>query len=181
MDTPTGSETSPGVELTALPRERVGPFLILGVPKDADAATIDAHWARCVLWARQGKTRIPLEDIHWARAVLRDPDRRLAADAASLNLDTAGDELRRLARVYGLDPQRPTWPPFDPEPPSAAVEAPDPATIRPGLPAPAVPLDLPAVARWLEAFAREPIDPWGSALPPAALQDSAGCPTPPTT
>src|SRR5262249_35670404 len=62
MDTPL-----PGVELASLPREQVGPFLILGVPKDADAETIEAHWAQRVLWARQGKSRISLEDIHWAR------------------------------------------------------------------------------------------------------------------
>src|SRR5205807_1510662 len=86
MDTPL-----PGVELAPLPREQVGPFLLLGVAKDADAETIEAHWAQRVLWARQGKTHVPLEDIHWARQVLRDPERRLAADAASLNPDTAGD------------------------------------------------------------------------------------------
>src|SRR5438067_2860192 len=114
MDTPPS-----GVELASLPREQVGPFLILGVPKDADAETIEAHWAQRVLWARQGKTRIPLEDIHWARSVLRDPEQRLAADAASLNLDVAGDELRRLARLYGLDPGRPGCQPLDPDPPSA--------------------------------------------------------------
>src|SRR5262245_50126940 len=143
---------STGVELAPLPRERVGPFLLLGVPKDADAATIDAHWAQRVLWARQGRTRIPLEDIHWARAVLRDAEQRLAADVASLNADTVGDELRRVARAYGLD--RPSWQPIDPEPLSLAVAAPDPATIRPALTAPAVPMELPAVTRWLEEFAR---------------------------
>ena len=170
MNTPDPSDPTPGVELAPLPRERVGPFLILGVPKDADAETIEAHWAERVLWARQGKTRIPLADIHWARAVLRDPAQRLAADAAGLNPDTAGGELRRLARLYGLDPSRPGWQPLDPEPPAAAVDAPDPAEIRPTLPAPAVPLELPGVAHWLEEFARAPLDPWGVALqdPPDA-------------
>ena len=88
----------PGVELAPLPREQVGPFLVLGVPKDADSETVEAHWAQRVLWARQGKSRIPLEDIHWARQMLRDPERRLPADAASLNPDTTGNDLRRLAR-----------------------------------------------------------------------------------
>jgi hypothetical protein len=176
MDTP---EPTPGVELAPLPREQVGPFLILGVPKDADADTIEAHWAQRILWARQGKTRIPLADIHWARAVLRDPEQRLAADVASLNPDTAGDELRRLARLYGLDPSKPGWPPLDPDPPAGAVDVPDPAEVRPGLPAPAVPMELPGVARWLEEFARAPLDPWGLALPPDDPQDPAGCPTPP--
>ena len=113
-----------------LPRERVGPFLILGVPKDADEETIEAAWAVRVLWARQGKTRIPLEDIHWARAVLRDPEQRLAADVASLNPDTAADELRRLTKLWHLD-GRPDWEPLDPDPPAVDAEVPDPDAIRP--------------------------------------------------
>ncbi len=172
MSTSQNPDPAPGIELAPLPRAQVGPFLILGVPKDADADTIDAHWAQRVLWARQGKTRIPLEDIHWARSVLRDPDQRLAADAASLNLDVAGDELRRLARLYGLDPSRPGWQPLDPEPPSAAdLGIPDPAAVRPALPAPAVPTELPGVARWLEEFARAPLDPWSIVLPSAAPRE----------
>ena len=55
-------------------RELVGPFLILGVDKDADEATIDAHWAERVLWCRKGTTKLSLEDVHWAREVLRDPN-----------------------------------------------------------------------------------------------------------
>jgi hypothetical protein len=171
MDTPL-----PGVELAPLPREQVGPFLILGVLKDADAETIEAHWAQRVLWARQGKSQIPLEDIHWARQVLRDPDRRLAADAASLNPDTTGNDLRRLVQAYNLDPPRPAWEPLDPGPPAAAdAPIPDPAELRAAFPAPAVPVELPAVAQWLDQFARAPLDPWGMTLPPPAPpQDSAG-------
>jgi hypothetical protein len=152
------------VATSPLPRERVGPFLILGVAKDADEPTIEAAWAQRVLWARQGKTRVPLEDIHWARAVLRDPDARLAADAASLNPDIAGDELRRLTKLWHLD-GRPGWPPLDPEPPTIEAAVPDIAAVKPSIPAPAVPLDLPGVARWLDEFARGPIDPWGLNLP----------------
>lgn len=150
---------------TPMPREQVGPFLILGVPKDASDEVIEAAWAQRVLWARQGRTAIPLADIHWARAILRDPEQRLAADAASLNPDTAGDELRRLAKLWGFDPGRPGWSPLDPDPPAAA-DIPDPAEVRPAVPAPAVPLDLPGVARWLDEFARAPLDPWGLTLPP---------------
>jgi hypothetical protein len=154
-----------------LPRERIGPFLILGVPKDANEETIEAAWAQRVLWARQGKTRIPLEDIHWARAVLRDPQQRLAADAASLNPDTAADELRRLTKLWHLD-GRPGREPLDPEPPTVDMNLPEVDAIRPTVPAPAVPVDLPGVARWLDEFARGPIDPWGlnleSANPRAA-------------
>lgn len=83
--------SSPDIPLAVglLPREQVGPFLILGVPKEADAEAIEAAWAQGVLWARQGKTATPLADIHWARTVLRDPAHRSAADAASLNPDVA--------------------------------------------------------------------------------------------
>jgi len=173
MTGPTPPDDPP-VELAPLPRERLGPFLLLGVPKSADDETIEAAWAQRVLWARQGKTRIPLEDIHWARAMLRDPEQRLAADAASLNPDVNGDELRRLARLWGLDPNRPSWPPLDPDPPAVGVDVPDPAAVRPTVPAPAVPMDLPGVARWLDEFARAPLDPWSLALPPTAPQDAGG-------
>ena len=159
------------IALPPLPREQVGPFLILGVSKDAGDETIEAAWAQRVLWARQGKTAIPLEDIHWARAVLRDPDQRLAADVASLNPDTAGDELRRLTELWNLN-GRPSWPPLDPEPSAVDADLPDPAAIRPTVPAPAVPVDLPGVARWLEQFARGPLDPWGLNLPPTDPQDA---------
>jgi hypothetical protein len=159
------------VAVAPLSREQVGPFLILGVAKDADDAAIEAAWALRVLWARQGKARIPLEDIHWARAVLRDPTQRLAADAASLNPDTAGDELRRLTKLWGLDAGRPSWPPLDPEP-SAAADVPDPAAVRNAVPVPAVPVDLPGVARWLDQFAKAPIDPWGLTLPPTDSPDA---------
>ena len=155
-----------GYELAPLPRERIGPFLVLGVPKDADADAIEARWAQCVLWARQGKSRVPLGDIHWAREVLRDPERRLEADAASLNPDVAGQELQRLTRLYRLDTGRPAWTPLDPEPAAlSAIEVPDPATVRANVPAPEVPIELPGVARWLDALAKSPIDPWSIAPP----------------
>lgn len=153
------SQPLPGPELAPLPREQVGPFLILGVAKDADAGAIEAHWAQCVLWARQRKTQTPLGDIHWAREVLRDESQRLAADVATLNAETAGEELRRSQRRFRLDSDKLSWTPVDPEP---ALEAsvPDPAVERDRLPAPSVPDELPGVARWLDAFSRDTIDPW---------------------
>jgi hypothetical protein len=159
-----GSRTDIPFATAPLPREQVGPFLILGVPKDANDETIEAAWARCVLWARQGKTAIPLEDIHWARSVLRDPDQRLVADAASLNPDIMTGELARLTRLWHLD-GLPNWTPQDPEPPLPEVDLPDPDAERSAVPAPSIPVDLPGVARWLEEFARGPLDPWGLALP----------------
>jgi hypothetical protein len=167
-DTPSSHDVP--VAIAPLPRERVGPFLILGVPKDAGDEAIQAAWAQRVLWARQGKTAIPLEDIHWARAVLRDPEQRLAADAASLNPDIAGEELRRLTRLWNLD-GRPDWKPLDPDPPELETNVPDPVALRPTVMAPAIPVDLPGVARWLDDFARGALDPWGLNLPPTDPRD----------
>jgi hypothetical protein len=155
-----------GIELAPLPRERIGPFLLLGVAKDSDPEQIESRWAQCVLWARQGKTSIPLGDIHWAREVLRDPERRLLADAESLNSDLASRELKRLAEQYRLDSTVPAWTPIDPEPiASDAGAAPDPESVRPSIPAPEVPIELPGVARWLDEQSCTPLDPWSIALP----------------
>jgi hypothetical protein len=140
--------------------------LLLGVPKDADALQIEASWARCVLWARQGKTQVALGDVHWAREVLRDPEQRLAADAASLNTDLASEALRKLTARYHLDGPGPAWTPIDPDPPALKpTDLPDLETARASVPAPDVPLELPGVARWLEEFARIPLDPWAIDLP----------------
>lgn len=151
----------PGVELAALPRDLVGPFLLLGARKNADAEEIEARWAQCVLWARQGKTAVSLGDIHWARAVLRDIDRRLAADVNSLNTEVAGDELHRLAKSFHLDDGRPAWTPLDPDPlPVRPEDLPDAAGILAALPNPDFTIEFPAIDRWLTEFANAEIDPW---------------------
>jgi hypothetical protein len=77
------------LELAALPREQLGPFLLLGLDKNADAEAIEASWAQRVIWARKNQIRTPLGDINWAREVINDPDRRVRADLTSLNTDTA--------------------------------------------------------------------------------------------
>ncbi len=144
-------------------RDVAGPFLILGVDKDADATTVDAHWAERVLWCRNSQTRLSLEDVHWAREQLRDPSRRPTADAGSLNADLATGEVRRLRRLYHLDGSPPGWEPLDPEPSielPAAIEA-DAATIAAEMAAPDVPLELTAVNRWLDHFVAAAFDPWG--------------------
>ena len=167
MEAGLDADGKPGIELAPLPRERVGPFLILGVPKEASAATIEARWAQCVLWARQGKTRSPLGDVHWAREVLRDPEHRLDADAASLNTDVAGSELSRLAAVFHLESRTPGWTPLDPDlPPLRSADIPEVAEIRSSVPAPEVPVELPGVGRWLADFAHAALDPWSIPLPP---------------
>jgi len=76
------------LELATLPREQMGPFLMLGLEKDASKDDIEGHWAERIKWARKGQYNVPLEDINWARELVTDPEKRPAADAASLNADT---------------------------------------------------------------------------------------------
>src|SRR5437868_13452665 len=108
------------LELAPLPREQVGPFVLLGVGKLADKDEIEAHWAQRVIWARKNQSRVPLEDINWARETLNDLERRVRADAASLNVDTTAGTLRRLAERYaGKAPPAPGGAPLDVEKPLA--------------------------------------------------------------
>jgi hypothetical protein len=174
------------LELAPLPREQIGPFLILGLDKDADKDQIEANWARRVIWARKGQTRLPLEDINWARETIIDPDKRLRCDVLSLNPDTADGTLRRLAERYGLTGAAPAagWQALDREkdlrhyvPP---VELPDPESVRAGIVVPDVPAGVPAAGRLLEQLAQEPPHPWaadllsrGGARPPLATQEPA--------
>src|SRR5919204_3768852 len=99
------------LELAPLPREQMGPFLLLGVDKDADKEQIEASWAQRIIWARKNQIRTALGDVNWARDVLNDPARRVKADVTSLNADTAAAVLRRLTELYGA------WQPLDVEKP----------------------------------------------------------------
>jgi hypothetical protein len=156
------------LELAPLPREQLGPFLILGVGKDADSEQIEASWAQRVIGARKNQVSVPLEDINWAREVINDPQRRQRADATSLTLDTADGVLRQLAERYSVG-RPPQWKPFDAEKPLAdhtpAVEVPLTDDVRAALTVPDMPTDLPAALRLLEQMAQEPIDPWSLSLP----------------
>src|SRR5207244_10972381 len=132
------------LEVAALPREQIGPFLIVGVDKDAANAEIEAHWAQRLIWARAREIRTPLEDVNWAKEVLLDRDRRVLADAVSLNPDTSGGELHQVLAKHGpLEPEVPTWPareaplPERPDPPPNLI--PDPAALRATLPTPESP------------------------------------------
>ena len=151
------------LELAPLPREQIGPFLILGIDKDADAEQVDAAWAERIKGARRGQHRIPLEDINWAREIIQDPDRRVRADATSLNIDTADGLLRRLADLYGLT-GGPRWQPLEPPPPdpgyTPAIDVPDPEEILRAVALPDLPLELPIVAKLLEGFVPASLDPW---------------------
>ena len=151
------------LELAPLPREQVGPFLLLGVEKTASQEQIEANWAQRIIWARKGQIKVPLEDINWAREVLRDVERRPRADACSLNLDTTAGILRQLAQRSGGAQPGPGQV-LDGEKALAdyvpAVEVPDPDTERAAIAVPDVPQDMPVARKLLEDHVREPLDPW---------------------
>jgi hypothetical protein len=157
------------LELAPLPREQVGPFLMLGVDKDSDKDQIEANWAERVKWARKNQTRLQLEDINWAREVLNDPDRRVRADAGSLNADTGDGTLRALAQRYSGRQGPSVWQPLDVEKPLAdytpPTEVPDPQTVLAAVMVPEVPEEVPMAANLLEQLAQEPLDPWDLNLP----------------
>jgi hypothetical protein len=158
------------LELASLPREQVGPFLLLGLDKTADKEEIEAHWAERLKWARKGLTKVPLEDINWARDGLADAQRRLRADSASLNVDLSDRPLDALALRYGTGEA--AWRPLDREKELAGyappAEVPDPRALAAGLAAPEVPRELPAVAAFLGRFVAGPLDPWAAELPAGA-------------
>jgi hypothetical protein len=161
------------LELAPLPREQIGPFLLLGVDKTATAEELEAHWAERVKWARKNRINISLEDINWARQIINDADRRIRADAASLNADTAEGLLRKLAERFGLATSGgPAWQPIDEEKPlqdyTPPAEVPDLEQVRAALVVPEVPPDVPSVRNLLKQMAEAPLDPWALDLPPDA-------------
>jgi hypothetical protein len=160
------------LELAPLPREQVGPFLILGLSKDADAKQVEAHWAQRVIWARKNQIGVPLEDVNWAREILNDPDKRVRADVASFNLDTLDEPLKKLARRYEAPAgSAATGRPQDvekvPDGGGPPAEVPDLDELRRAVALPDVPEDFPAVARLLDQLARQPLDPWALTFPPS--------------
>ena len=153
------------LEVANLPREQVGPFLLLGVDKDASNTEIEAHWAQRLIWARAKQIRVPLEDLNWAKEVLLDRDKRVLADAQSLNPDTAPGELRELMARHGpLEPEAATWAPREsplpdlPDPPPNLM--PDIDALRASLTMPNLPLEMPAADRILEEIIAAELDPW---------------------
>jgi hypothetical protein len=161
------------LELAPLPREQIGPFLLLGLDKDADREQIEANWARRVIWARKNQTRVPLEDVNWAREVINDGDKRVRADSSSFNPDTIDGQLRCWCGRFGVGATGGDvtvgWQPLDHEKPLAEyappAEVPDANAVRAALTVPEVPLEVPAVPRLLEQVTREPLDPWALVLP----------------
>jgi hypothetical protein len=153
------------LELAPLGREQIGPFLLLGVDKQADQAAVERSWADRLKLARWNQIDVSLADINWARAILSDPEKRIRAEAATLNLDTADAVLRRLEEQFGCDgPMGARCKPLDVERDltdySPAVEIPDTATYRASIVAGEIPEEVPAARKILEECLREPLDPW---------------------
>jgi hypothetical protein len=153
------------LQLAPLPRTQIGPFLILGVDKDADKDTVEAQWAQRLIWARKGQTKSSLEDINWAREVMTSTEQRVRADAVSLNFDTTDGTLRKLReRFQGKRPSEVGARPLDVEKwladysPAAPVPTVD--ELRQNVRIPELPRDVPAVRVLLENFARTAVDPW---------------------
>jgi hypothetical protein len=157
------------LELAPLPREQIGPFLLLGVDKDAAGEAIEANWAQRVIWARKNQIRTPLGDINWAREVITDLERRVRADLTSLNTDTADGLLQRLAREYEAPPEGGVkWPVLDVEKPvedyAPPTEIPDMAAAQASVVLPELSEEVPAVCTLLKKFVQEPLDPWAFSL-----------------
>src|SRR5438067_1430171 len=153
------------LDLAPLPRANVGPFLILGVDKDAGRDTIEACWAQRLIWARKNLTKTPLEDINWAREIMNDTERRIRADVTSLNIDTTDGVLKRLRERYQGKEQLPIGcRPLDIEKNLADYQPPTPLPdldeVRRLIPVPQVPREMPAVQVILEEFVSQPVDAW---------------------
>jgi hypothetical protein len=163
------------LELASLPREQMGPFLLLGLDKAAEKTAVERHWADRVKWARRNLIKTPLEDINWARDALSDTEKRVKADAASLNVDTSDGVLAQLASRYGLEGGQANrlWQPLDSEKALAdyipPAELPAPAAVRDGLVVTPVPEEVPAATALLDAASREALDPWGVQLSPGPV------------
>ena len=154
------------LQLAPLPRTQVGPFLILGVDKNADKETIEAAWAEKVKQARRGAIKTPLEDINWAREMLTSKESRIRCDAIALNVDTTDGTLRKLRERYQGKQQQVEirCKPIDTEKWLAdympATPVPPVEEVRQIVQVPEIPREVPAVRVMLENFVKEPIDPW---------------------
>jgi hypothetical protein len=151
------------LELAELPREQIGPFLLLGVDKTAPQDEVEANWARRVILARKKQIKTPLEDINWAREAISERDKRVLADSSSLNADTTAGTLRQLTQEYasaGGTGCRPVDVEKDLSGFTPAVDIPDQEQIRQAIQLPDIPCEFPAVRKLLETMAVEPIDPW---------------------
>jgi hypothetical protein len=152
------------LDLAPLPRTQIGPFLILGVDKDANRDAVEACWAQRLIWARKNMNKTPLEDVNWAREILNDVDRRIRADATSLNIDTTDGVVKRLRERFQGKELPQSCKPLDIEKNLADYQPPTPLPdlddVRRLIPAQQIPREVPAVQVILEEFVRQPIGPW---------------------
>lgn len=153
------------LQLAPLPRAQVGPFLILGVDKDANREAIEAAWAEKIKQARRGQIKTPLEDINWAREMLTSKESRIRCDAIALNIDTTDGTLKKLKERYqGKQQAEIRCKPIDTEKWLAeytpATPVPTVEELRGLVQLPEIPREVPAVRVMLENFVREPLDPW---------------------
>jgi hypothetical protein len=165
------------LELAALSREQMGPYLLLGLDKSADKERIDKHWADRVKWAlrQPPQCKASREDVNWAHELLKEIDRRIRSDVTSLNTDTADGVIGQLCNRFGVNGGQPTrgWQPLDKEKPLAdyapSAEVPNAGEVRAALVVPETPEEMPFAATLLERLAQQEIDPWAVELP---MQDS---------
>ncbi len=154
------------LKLASLPRNQIGPFLILGIDKDAGKEAIEASWAQRLIAARKGQTVVPLEDINWAREIITDPERRLRADAISMSIETSEGTLRKLqdrfketsSACQPIDVE-PSLTDYQPTVPAATLDE-----IRALVPEAQIPREMTAVPILLKDAAAEPLDPWAFSL-----------------
>jgi hypothetical protein len=150
------------LNLAPLPRDVAGPFMILGLDKCADPEAIEAAWAQRVISARKNQLLYSLEDVNWAREILRDPGKRLSADVAGLNLDIDQLCLREIVKRFSdsdhsrLQPVDLARPPASPYPPPLAEME----EIRNSITLPALEWEAPFVGKIWEELIQVPVDPW---------------------
>jgi hypothetical protein len=154
------------LKLATLPRNQIGPFLILGVDKDASKETIEAAWAQRLIAARKSQTAVPLEDINWAREIITDPERRLRADSNSMSVETSAGTLRQLAERFKQNStacqpidEEPRLGDYQPSVPEVSLDE-----IRAQIQVPRIPREMPAVPTLLKDAAAVPTDPWAFSL-----------------
>jgi hypothetical protein len=143
----------------------MGPFLILGLDKDASPEEVDKAWRERLQWVEQGWSNVSCDDLNWAHDVLLDPERRVAADAASLNPDTLAQPCRHLLTTSeSADWEQPSWPILDdawPELPPFPPDLPENRASEVGAaPIPEIPREVPALTRLIKQWLDRPIDPW---------------------
>lgn len=158
------------LELAQLPREKLGPFFVLGLSKDATKKDIDRHWADRLKWARKNIVNVPLEDINWARETLSDPQQRIEADVASLSSDLMEGLIETVAKKYHLATAdiEPTWEPIDDEKDlrefEPEQEIPSIESVSEKIVLPDIPEDLPSMQLFLEPLEAKELDPWDDSI-----------------